>query len=65
MMAEFVAKCAQESSERCRFFPDCSSHPDLRQHGIGIVISEKFGRPMLTDLQWSGRKNLDSTFLDW
>ena len=64
MMAEFVAKCAQESSKRCHFFPDGSSHPDPSQHEIGIVISEEFGRPMLALLQRSGRKNPDSTFLD-
>lgn len=65
MMAEFVAKCAEESSERRRFFPDCSSHPDPSQHGIGIVISEEFGRPMLADLNGRAARTRTPHFWTW
>jgi len=64
MVAEFVTKRTQKSSEGSDLFPHRCSHPDSDHHGFGSVVSEKFCRPLFTNSQRSGGKYADAAIRD-
>ena len=41
VMAELVAKSAEERTERSHLLPDGRPHPEADEHGFGIVVPEQ------------------------
>src|SRR5207245_6330669 len=60
MMAKFVAEGAHERAEGSDFLPHRRPHPHADQHGLRIVVAEKFTRPVFADSQRSGREHADT-----
>src|SRR5437660_9610217 len=59
MMAEFVAKCAEECSEGRDLLAHRCLHPQADHQRVGCVVAEKFASPTFTNSQRSGRKHAD------
>src|SRR2546429_5601609 len=59
MMAKFVAEGAHERAEGSDYLPLRRPHPHADQHGLRIVVAEKFTRPVFADSQRSGREKHD------
>jgi len=62
MVAVFVAKCADKGPKRGDVFLHCGPHPDPDGHGGGIVVTEKFTGPVLTNAQRTRRQDADGTW---
>src|SRR5438094_10599991 len=60
LMAKFVAEGAHERAEGSDFLPHRRPHPHADQHGLRIVVAEKFTRPVFADSQRSGREHADT-----
>jgi len=60
MVAVFVAKCADKGPKRGDVFLHCGPHPDPDGHGGGIVVTEKFTGPVLTNAQRTRSQDADS-----
>ena len=60
MLAEFVAKCAEEGSERGDLFLHRGAHPYANGHIFNVVVSEEFAGPVFSNVQRAGGKHTDA-----
>ena len=59
VVAELVAKSAEECAEGRDFFSHCRPHPEPDQHSFGIVVAEKLHAPILAGSQgWAERTRM-------
>src|SRR5437667_10512182 len=57
VVAELVAKSAEECAERGDLLPHCRPHPYPDQHGFRVVVAEKLARPAFSYAQWPRSKH--------
>ena len=60
VVAELVAERAQERPRRRDLLSYRYPHPQPDGQGVGSIVAEEFRRPVLSYLQWSGRKHADA-----
>jgi hypothetical protein len=60
VMAELMAKGAQERSERRDLLANRRSHPDADEHRIRMVVAEKFRGRVFPDAKGPGGKHADA-----
>ena len=59
MMAEFMAKCAEEGSERGDLSLHRSAHPYANGHIFNVVVTEEFAGPVFSNVQRACGKHTD------
>jgi hypothetical protein len=60
VVAELMAERTQKCAEGCDLLADGCPHPDPDQHGLGVVVPEKFRGPTaLADAEGAGGQDAD------